>query len=282
VALVLTNLALLYQDQGLYEKAEPLFQRSLTITEARLGKNDAAVAGCLNNLGILYRWMGEYAKAEPVLKRSLAVRESALGKDHPLVTRSLTTLGLLYKSMGQLDKAEPLLQRSLHIRGARLGEDHPDVADSLNNLALLQCQQQHWQEAAATMDRCLRLGRRYVDRVLPALTENEQLSFLQYTEEMRFHVAQSPAGKTPAATLAAAVPGRRPICRCGGQRQSCPRELEEEEGSQRLINCQCCQRAGAACPNSDRYPNSFRLAKRLSGRPPAAGLAALRRGLLST
>ena len=79
----LNNLAVLYQDMGQYAKAEPLFQRSLEIREAKLGKDHPDVAASLNNLAVLYQDMGQYAKAEPLYQRSLKIREAKLGKDHP-------------------------------------------------------------------------------------------------------------------------------------------------------------------------------------------------------
>ena len=83
LAYVQHDLAWLYHDMGEYAKAEPLYQRSLTIREKALGKDHPLVAATLNNLAGLYRAQGEYAKAEPLYQRSLTIKEKALGKDHP-------------------------------------------------------------------------------------------------------------------------------------------------------------------------------------------------------
>jgi CHAT domain-containing protein/Tfp pilus assembly protein PilF len=136
-ALLMNNLAGLYQDMGRYAKAEPLYRCGLEIYEARLGKDHPYVASSLNNLADLYQAMGGYAKAEPLFRRSLEIREAKLGKDHPHVATSLNNLAQLYKAMGQYPKAEPLYQRSLEIKEAKLGKDHSDVALILNNLAHL-------------------------------------------------------------------------------------------------------------------------------------------------
>ncbi len=64
------NLALLYNDQGLYAEAEPLYQRSLAIWEKALGPEHPQVATSLNNLALLYDAQGKYAEAEPLYKRS--------------------------------------------------------------------------------------------------------------------------------------------------------------------------------------------------------------------
>ncbi|GMT98395.1 tetratricopeptide repeat protein [Corallococcus caeni] len=133
----LNNLANLYQQQGLYSRAEPLYSRALDLRENVLGKQHLTVADSLNNLALLYREQGLYSRAEPLYVRALSLRESALGKKHPLVADSLDTLATLYQDQGLYSRAEPLGLRALAIRESALGKKDPLVADSLNNLANL-------------------------------------------------------------------------------------------------------------------------------------------------
>ena len=62
----LNNLAGLYQAQGRYAEAEPLYRRSLAIREKALGPEHPDVGAALNNLAVLYRAQGRYAEAEPL------------------------------------------------------------------------------------------------------------------------------------------------------------------------------------------------------------------------
>ena len=80
----LHNLALLYQNEGKYAEAEPLYLRSLEIREGTLGLNPPDVASSLNNLAELYRVQNKYAKAEPLYLRSLAIRKKSLGQAIPM------------------------------------------------------------------------------------------------------------------------------------------------------------------------------------------------------
>jgi len=137
VAQSLSNLAVLYQVQGAYPKAEPLYVRALDIREKALGPMHPDVAICLNNLALLYRAQGAYPKAEPLYVRALDILEKALGPMHPDVAQSLNNLAVLYQVQGAYPKAEPLYVRALDIREKALGSMHPDIAISLNNLALL-------------------------------------------------------------------------------------------------------------------------------------------------
>jgi tetratricopeptide (TPR) repeat protein len=63
-------------DTGDYAKAEPLFQRSLAISEKALGPDHPDTATWLNNLASLYQATGAYAKAEPLLERAQRIEET--------------------------------------------------------------------------------------------------------------------------------------------------------------------------------------------------------------
>jgi tetratricopeptide (TPR) repeat protein len=86
----LNNLALLYFTRGQYAKAEPLYQRALSIWEKALGREHPDVANSLHNLALLYKTQGQYAKAERLYERALAIREKALGPEHPGVAKAST------------------------------------------------------------------------------------------------------------------------------------------------------------------------------------------------
>ncbi len=94
LATSLNNLALLYDAQGKYAQAEPLYRRALAIREKALGPEHPDLATDLNNLALLYRAQGKYAQAEPLSRRALAIWEKALGPDHPQVATTLNNLAL--------------------------------------------------------------------------------------------------------------------------------------------------------------------------------------------
>ena len=143
----LNGLALLYDSQGRYNDAEPLYLQSLDIRKRQLGNDHPDVATSLNNLAQLYYSQGRYNDAEPLLLQSLDIRKRQLGNDHPHVAQSLNNLAQLYYSQGQYNDAEPLYLQSLDIKKRQLGNDYPDVATSLNNLALLYESQRKYLEA---------------------------------------------------------------------------------------------------------------------------------------
>ena len=59
-AKLLNKLALLYFNEGNYDKAEPLYLQSLKIKKKKFGDKDPEFAGTLNNLAFLYIYQNKY------------------------------------------------------------------------------------------------------------------------------------------------------------------------------------------------------------------------------
>ncbi|NEP49354.1 MAG: tetratricopeptide repeat protein [Moorea sp. SIO3C2] len=74
----------LYQGQGTYDQAEPLYQQCLEITRSRLGENHPDVATILNNLGLLYYSIGRDDEAKALYQQALEIAEPKLGSHHPM------------------------------------------------------------------------------------------------------------------------------------------------------------------------------------------------------
>jgi tetratricopeptide (TPR) repeat protein len=96
----LNNLAALYDSQGTYIKAEPLYIRALAIREKALGPDHPDTATSLNNLAGLYASQGAYAKAEPLYLRALAIFEKTLGSNHPNTIKIRENLEQCRKALG--------------------------------------------------------------------------------------------------------------------------------------------------------------------------------------
>ena len=70
----LNNLAALYQAQGNYAEAEPLYQRALAIDEKALGPEHPDVATSLENYASLLRETGRAGDAAEMETRAQAIR----------------------------------------------------------------------------------------------------------------------------------------------------------------------------------------------------------------
>ncbi|MEH2259912.1 tetratricopeptide repeat protein [Nostoc sp.] len=155
-----TKLAWFYQNQGLYQQAEPWLQRCIEVTQNRLGLEHIDVATSLNNLAVLYETTGRYREAEPLLEQALALRKRLLGEEHTDVATSLSYLALIYEYTGRYSEAEPLYQQALELWKRLVGEEHPHVATSMNNLAALYCYTRRYSEAEPLLKQALKLRKR--------------------------------------------------------------------------------------------------------------------------
>ena len=76
-------MASLYDSQGKYNEAEPLYQQALALRQKLLGDDHPDVASSLNNLAGLYKSQGRYNEAEPLYQQALNILEQRLGVNHP-------------------------------------------------------------------------------------------------------------------------------------------------------------------------------------------------------
>jgi hypothetical protein len=137
----------MYENQGRFAEAEPLFRRALTIDERAFGSDRPNSGSALTNLAGLYLHQGRYAEAEPLIIRAIAIHEKSLGPNHPTVGADLSTLAQMYYLQGRYADAEPLIKRALAIDEKALGPDHPYVGEFLNDLAALYFAEGDWVRA---------------------------------------------------------------------------------------------------------------------------------------
>ncbi|MDM8546105.1 CHAT domain-containing protein, partial [Candidatus Venteria ishoeyi] len=160
------NLAGLYESQGSYGEAEPLYQRALRVREAVLGKEHPDTLISVNNLAGLYKSQGRYGEAEPLYQRALRVSEAILGQQHPQTLTSLNNLAFLYQAQGRYGEAEQLYQRVLRMNEKILGKEHPTTLNSINTLAVLYYSQGRYSEAEplyqqVLYEREMKLGKKH-------------------------------------------------------------------------------------------------------------------------
>jgi len=83
VAEACSNLAILYNQGGDFDKARPLYERALRIWSRAKGEDSADVAHTLTDLAVLYLEQGDDDRGRPLLERALRIQERELGPDHP-------------------------------------------------------------------------------------------------------------------------------------------------------------------------------------------------------
>ncbi|CAN0234238.1 unnamed protein product [Scytosiphon promiscuus] len=127
----------LFELQGKFEEAEPLYKRSLAIDEKVYGPDHPEVATDLNNWAGLLESQGKLEDADPLYVRVLEILGATVGEEHPNYASALNNRAELLRAQGNYAEAVPLNERATKIWIKALGPEHPAVATALNNRALL-------------------------------------------------------------------------------------------------------------------------------------------------
>lgn len=143
------NLALLYQDLGLYNEAEKLYIEARNIEAKTRGKRRLDYADICSNLGSLYEKLGRYDEAESLYKESFYITGDLLGKNSVSFAVSCNNLAGLYHKLNQFYESEVLFKKAKKIFGSDLEKNHDDYATVCDNLASLYIDLGRYSEAEA-------------------------------------------------------------------------------------------------------------------------------------
>ncbi len=108
-AQTLSNLSLLYQNRGLYSKAQPIVDSAITIRSYLSNKNMLAVS--YNNKGILLKDQGKYLEAEELLKKAITILKDKNNELGLALTKN--NLAMVYADMNKMKEAEGLMSECM-------------------------------------------------------------------------------------------------------------------------------------------------------------------------
>ncbi len=136
-ARAINDRAVIYTEQGEYEKAEPLHKEALKLRQNILKGNDPDIAESLNNFASFYTLLKKDVEAEAFLKQAISIYQEALGDNHPNTAHSLNNLAMIYYNQGKYTEAKLYCKQALEIFEATLGSNHPNtkfVKENYNNI----------------------------------------------------------------------------------------------------------------------------------------------------
>ena len=136
VAARLHNLATVVRSDA-PERALPMFERALALTEAVYGRDHPRMADTLTGMALHLRDRGDLSQAQALIERAVAIEEKAGGPRHPRLASALVGAGAIQRAAKDGAAASASLQRALAI--ASRG-DQPDTLWRAQHALALQAQ----------------------------------------------------------------------------------------------------------------------------------------------
>ena len=137
-----------YNNLGLYARAQELDQKALKIRQGVLGTKNPETLRSMSALAETIREQGHFTEAETLQRQALDVQKRALGAEHPDTLSSRYTLASILRGQGRYPEAETLDRQTLEIRRRVLGNEDPETLKSMNSLAKDLIPQKEYPEAA--------------------------------------------------------------------------------------------------------------------------------------
>jgi eukaryotic-like serine/threonine-protein kinase len=162
-----------YQNFGIYSRAQSFQQRSMEIRQHVLGRDHPDTLASMNSLADVLADEGHYTEAEDLDRKTLDVCRRTLGPKHPDTLSSMNSLADVLRREGNYAEAEKLDRETLAVRRSVLRPDDRDTLSSMNNLALVLQSEGQYSEAES-------LGRQVLDKRRRVLgpTHSDTLSSL--------------------------------------------------------------------------------------------------------
>ncbi|CAF0876685.1 unnamed protein product [Adineta steineri] len=151
------QLGLIKHDQGKYEEALVLYEKSLTINQITLPPNHPDLVASYINIGSVHYNISNYSKALSSYEKALEIQQRSLPLNHPDLASSYNNIGVVHRNMGNYSKALSFHENALEIWQQSLSLNHPDLASSYNNIGLVHKNMTNYQKAVLSHKKALEI-----------------------------------------------------------------------------------------------------------------------------
>ncbi|MBF0358765.1 MAG: tetratricopeptide repeat protein [Magnetococcales bacterium] len=123
----INDIALVYMQTGVWQKAKDQFNRALLIAEKKFGKNHVQSAFIIGNLSEINRLGGDNVLAKKQLEQGVDIAKNFFKDDSLGLSSWLSSIGVTLHKSGNYEQASKLFQQSLAILETEYGANHPNV-----------------------------------------------------------------------------------------------------------------------------------------------------------
>jgi len=154
-ARMLTDVAGIYENLGMFTRAEELARRALKLRMENLDDRSLEVSESYGQVGRLVAAQGNQEEAIEHLQLALDIRQSELSRPDSLLARTQSDLAWLLRANGKHAEAAELFEEALGVQQQLLGDEHPDAASTLFGLAVSHHDLGQFEDAEAVFARAL-------------------------------------------------------------------------------------------------------------------------------
>jgi CHAT domain-containing protein/Tfp pilus assembly protein PilF len=155
-------------DSADFEKALPLAQQAVELSQKIYGTKHPEHAQALNNLGWLLQSKGDYSGARKTFEHAIEIQASLNFKNDCKLATLYNNLAALLTFLGDSQSALPIYEKAVAIQSGIDGEPTADVAKTEANIGVILAQQGNIDQAVPRFEKALAIiekncGRDHLD-----------------------------------------------------------------------------------------------------------------------
>jgi serine/threonine-protein kinase len=158
IALLASNLSLVYIERGEFERAASELERSVAISRANFSEASIPLGWALVNLANVYRFLGESAKVLRTATESYDQMRATMGDSHYSLIHPLALMAY-GQALARDPAAEDTIRRGLALQH-QLPPDHHERAVGLTFLGFVLAERGRLDEARTALERALAIRHR--------------------------------------------------------------------------------------------------------------------------
>jgi eukaryotic-like serine/threonine-protein kinase len=179
-----------YENLGLYPKAQSLLEKALDSQRRVLGPNDADTEKTMSELATVLFYEGNFTEADKLYREALDVVRRTAGPRDLRAAKLMVNLGSILVREGRYPEAENLYRQGLEIVRNTLGPEDPTTLTIMSNLAGLESEEGHYQDAEQLDRQTLDIRRRVLGPDHPETLKTLNNLAVVLNDEDRFKEAE--------------------------------------------------------------------------------------------
>lgn len=153
-------MGLVYQNLGLYPRAQSLLEKAVAIKRPLFGQGGVETLKSMNALVSVLSHQARYKEAEKLGRQTLELARIKLGPTDRNTIKSMHDLGNILEDEGQFEESEKLQRDSLRIAREVLGPNDADIVKFMSGVATVEVRKNHLAEAERIQREALEIQRR--------------------------------------------------------------------------------------------------------------------------